>query len=150
MVKNKWWILCLLCAGCGAGAADDPKAPPAPPAVQVFPLAKGLLSSNLTVPGELIAYQQVDLYAKVNSFVKSLPVDIGSEVHTGEVLATMEAPELTSQLDEARARIMSARPLTWRTRRRMNASTIPARRRVPFPKTTWIRQRQRRVPIPPR
>ncbi len=108
MVKNKWWILCLLCAGCGAGAADDPKAPPAPPAVQVFPLAKGLLSSNLTVPGELIAYQQVDLYAKVNSFVKSLPVDIGSEVHTGEVLATMEAPELTSQLDEARARIMSA------------------------------------------
>ena len=108
MERNNWWILCLFCAGCGAGAADNPKEAPAPPAVVVFPLAKGLLSSNLTVPGELIAWQQVDLYAKVNSFVKTLPVDIGSEVHTGEVLATMEAPELTSQLDEARARIMSA------------------------------------------
>src|SRR4051812_16127671 len=63
------------------------------PATQVFALKKGRLASSLQIPGQLIAYQQVDLYAKVNSFVKKLYVDIGSEVKEGELLATMEAPE---------------------------------------------------------
>jgi len=70
-------------------------------------LVKGRLSTNLYVPGELIAFQQVDLYAKVNSFVKKLYVDVGSEVREGQLLATMEAPEIQSQLASAEARIKS-------------------------------------------
>ena len=62
------------------------------PATEVFPLQKGRLSSSLQIPGELIAYQQVDLYAKENSFVKKLYVDVGSEVTAGQLLVTMEAP----------------------------------------------------------
>ena len=65
------------------------------------------MSSSLQIPGELIAYQQVDLYAKVNSFVKKLYVDVGSEVKEGELLATMEAPELGSQLAGAESNIKS-------------------------------------------
>ena len=70
-------------------------------------LQKGRLSTTLHVPGELIAFQQVDLYAKVNSFVKRLYVDVGSEVTEGQLLATMEAPELQSQLATALARVKS-------------------------------------------
>jgi RND family efflux transporter MFP subunit len=73
----------------------------------VFPLKKGKLSSSLQVPGELIAYQQVDLYAKVNSFVKKLNVDVGSEVREGQLLAVMEAPEMNSQLAGAHSRLQS-------------------------------------------
>src|SRR5579859_2617567 len=62
-----------------------------------FQLEKGQLSTDLFVPGELIAFQQVDLYAKVNSFVRRLYVDVGSEVKEGQLLAVMEAPELQSQ-----------------------------------------------------
>src|SRR5439155_20466199 len=62
------------------------------------PLQRGRLSASLQIPGELIAYQQVDLYAKENSFVKKLYVDVGSEVTAGQLLITMEAPELGSQL----------------------------------------------------
>src|SRR6478736_2569012 len=68
------------------------------PAHEVFELQKGRLSSSLQIPGELIPYQEVDLYAKENSFVKKLYVDIGSEVKAGQLLVTMEAPELNSQL----------------------------------------------------
>jgi len=75
--------------------------------VATFVLEKGQLSTNLYTPGELIAYQQVDLYAKVNSFVKKLYVDIGSEVHEGQLLVTMEAPELASQLASAQSRVKS-------------------------------------------
>ena len=105
-----WLLGSALLAGCGGGkdTSDNQKDSTAVvPPVATFPLQKGMLSSNLTVPGELIAWQQVDLYAKVNSFVKSLPVDIGSEVRTGDLLAVMEAPELTSQLDAAKSRVMS-------------------------------------------
>ncbi|HUB61859.1 MAG TPA: efflux RND transporter periplasmic adaptor subunit [Puia sp.] len=72
-----------------------------------FVLEKGRFSTNLYVPGELIAFQQVDLYAKVNSFVKKLYVDVGSEVREGDLLATMEAPELQSQLASAESRMKS-------------------------------------------
>jgi len=77
------------------------------PETEVFPVQKGRLSSTLQIPGELIAYQQVDLYAKENSFVKKLYVDVGSEVTTGQLLVTMEAPELGSQLAGAFSNIKS-------------------------------------------
>ncbi|HVS97706.1 MAG TPA: efflux RND transporter periplasmic adaptor subunit [Puia sp.] len=76
-------------------------------AAATFVLRKGRFSTDLHVPGELIAYQQVDLYAKVSSFVKKLYVDVGSEVREGQLLATMEAPELESQLASARSKMKS-------------------------------------------
>jgi membrane fusion protein (multidrug efflux system) len=75
------------------------------PTVTLVPVQKGKLSSTIAIPGELLPYQQVDLYAKVNSYVKKLLVDIGSEVHQGQLLATLEAPEINSQLAGAQSRI---------------------------------------------
>jgi membrane fusion protein, multidrug efflux system len=77
------------------------------PATEVFAVQKGRLSSSLQIPGELIANQQVDLYAKEASFVKKLYVDVGSEVKTNQLLVTMEAPELGSQLAGAQSNIKS-------------------------------------------
>jgi len=72
-----------------------------------FVLKKGTLSSSLQVPGELIAFQQVDLYAKVSSFVKKLHADVGTEVRQGQLLATMEAPELSAQYASSTSRLKS-------------------------------------------
>jgi RND family efflux transporter MFP subunit len=43
----------------------------------------------------------------VNSFVKDLKVDIGSEVGTGQLLATLEAPELSARQSGAESRLKS-------------------------------------------
>ena len=75
------------------------------PTVVLVPAKKGKLTAQITVPGELQPYQQVDLYAKIPAYVKTLLVDIGSQVHTGQLLATLEAPEINSQLAEAKSRI---------------------------------------------
>jgi membrane fusion protein (multidrug efflux system) len=83
--------------------ADSAAAAPA----ATFALEKGRLSTTLYTPGELIAYQQVDLYAKENSFVKKLFADVGSEVREGQLLATLEAPELAAQLASALSRVKS-------------------------------------------
>ena len=78
---------------------------------EVLPLQKGMLSSSLQLPGELVAFQQVDLYAKENSFVRKLYVDVGSEVKAGQLLATMEAPELNSLEAAAQSRLKSQEAL---------------------------------------
>lgn len=75
--------------------------------ISTFDLKKDRLSTSLNLPGELIALQQVDLYAKISSFVKSLKVDIGSNVKQGQLLMTLEAPEMASQLAAAQSKLKS-------------------------------------------
>lgn len=52
---------------------------------------------SISIPGELKPSEQVDLYAKVESFVKKLHVDIGDRVKKGQLLAVLEAPELNQK-----------------------------------------------------
>lgn len=79
------------------------------PAVELVTAAKGKLTSNISVPGELAPFLTVDLFAKINSYVKELKVDIGSQVHKGDLLVRLEAPEINSQLNEAQSRIQQQR-----------------------------------------
>jgi membrane fusion protein (multidrug efflux system) len=101
-------IITLVLPSCTSNHAEETegKAEVAPP-LQAFKLQKSALTSSVKIPGELVAYQQVDLYAKVNSFVKKLYVDVGSEVKAGQLLAVMEAPEMNAQIAAATSRLKS-------------------------------------------
>lgn len=122
MIKNKLFITAVagfvaavLFSGCSSTGSKDEGQKQADtdiaPIKETFLLQKGRLSSSMQLPGELIAYQQVDIYAKNNSFVKKLYVDVGSQVTTGQLLAQMEAPELSSQLSAAQSRVKSQEAL---------------------------------------
>ncbi len=52
---------------------------------------------EISLPAELEPYEQVAVYAKVPGFVKKLYVDRGSRVHKGQLLAVLEAPEMTQK-----------------------------------------------------
>jgi membrane fusion protein (multidrug efflux system) len=99
------------------------------PTVKVTDVVNGKLSSSIAVPGELVPYQQVDLYAKINSYVKKLMVDIGSQVHSGQLLATLEAPEINSQLAGAQSRIKQQEAIYFASKatydRLVNTSKTP-------------------------
>ena len=79
--------------------------PPAvtPRAAAVVEVTQGTLASSLTVAGQFQPYQQVDLHAKVSGYVRWIKVDIGDLVQKGEVLATLEVPELQDQIQGAQA-----------------------------------------------
>lgn len=65
---------------------------------------------RLTIqPGSIHAFESVDLYAKVSGFLKTQRVDIGSVVKRGEVLAEIDAPETTKDLEEAAAAVEQAK-----------------------------------------
>ncbi len=102
-------------SGCGTSSASDEHSKSvvsvAEPELETFKLQQGQLSTSMKIPGELVAFQQVDLYAKVSSFVRKLYVDVGAEVSAGQLLATMEAPELNAQLSGAQSRLKSQEAL---------------------------------------
>ncbi|GAB3989796.1 efflux RND transporter periplasmic adaptor subunit [Spirosoma daeguense] len=63
---------------------------------------------ELNLPGELESYYETDLYPRVSSYVKALHADIGDRVGKGQVLAELEAPELTANLTEAFSKVKAA------------------------------------------
>src|SRR5215212_4266363 len=77
-------------------------------AVVVTKVVARALDRPLAVPGELIAFQDVEIRAKVPGFVESVSVDRGSLVRRGQPLVHVVAPELGSQRSEANARVQSA------------------------------------------
>ncbi|GAC1704910.1 MAG: efflux RND transporter periplasmic adaptor subunit [Flavisolibacter sp.] len=52
----------------------------------------------ITLPGELMPYEQVNIYPKIKSFIKKIYVDRGSYVYKGQLLAKLEAPEIGDQV----------------------------------------------------
>jgi RND family efflux transporter MFP subunit len=63
------------------------------------------LDKTTVVPGELAAFQSIEVHAKVSGFVEEITVDRGSRVTKGQMLATLSAPELEARRAEALARI---------------------------------------------
>jgi len=89
-----------LLTGCGHSTADAPPASPPPVSVRLVPVKKGDATRSITLPANVLAYQQATLYAKVGGYVKIVAVDKGDAVKAGDVLADIEVPELIA--DRAR------------------------------------------------
>lgn len=66
------------------------------------------LSSSARLPGQLIPFNEVNLFPKVNGFVKQLLVDRGSIVKKGQLLMILEAPEMESELQAANSKYLQA------------------------------------------
>lgn len=73
------------------------------PAVVVSMPKRGPIERSITLPGDLVGYYESTLYAKVTGYLKTISVDKGDWVKTGQVLAEIEVPELKQRLERARA-----------------------------------------------
>lgn len=73
-------------------------------AVEVVPVSAKQTERQVTLPGEFQPFLAVPIIAKVNGFVKQVNVDRGSAVKSGQLLATLEAPEMLAQIAEAESK----------------------------------------------
>jgi RND family efflux transporter MFP subunit len=81
-------------------------------AVPIVALAQpipGGTHQTLTLPGNIQPFNRAAIFARVNGYVKSWDNDIGSPVKAGQVLATIDAPDLDQQLGQAKATLASVR-----------------------------------------
>ncbi len=70
------------------------------PSAPVSAVVRGSIQHTLNLAGQFQPYQVVDVHAKVSGYIRHIYVDIGDKVHTGQVLAVLEVPELSAQLKE--------------------------------------------------
>ena len=71
--------------------------------VPVAPVIRADLYNQVTIPAEFRPYAEVDLHAKVSGYVREMKVDFGDKVKSGQLLATLEVPELNDELQSALA-----------------------------------------------
>lgn len=79
------------------------------PTVALAGLIPGSSHQTLTLPGNIQPFNRAAIFARVNGYVKSWDNDIGSPVKAGQVLATIDAPDLDQQLGQAKATLASVK-----------------------------------------
>ena len=90
--------------GCGrSGDSSQSVSADAPATAAVVKVKRTPLSNTLSIAGEFLPYQEVELHAKVTGYIRNINVDIGDRVHKGQVLANLEVPELVAQEQAASA-----------------------------------------------
>ena len=96
-------LLILPAAGCRKDAAA--KQAQEPPIAPVTTVQRAHLENTFQVAGEFIPFQEVELHAKVAGYIRHIYVDIGDRVNAGQVLATLDVPELMAQVQGADASV---------------------------------------------
>ena len=94
-------------SSCSGGSNEKASAAEAV-TVGVTNVVKKTLSRQITLSSELVPFQEIDVYAKESGYVQKLNVDYGTHVKAGQVMATLEIPELQAQLQEDQAEIKNA------------------------------------------
>jgi hypothetical protein len=75
-----------------------------PESVPIAPVARverADLSRSVVIPAEFRGYVAVELHAKVSGYLDQMNVDFGDRVKAGQLLITIEVPELQDQLNNA-------------------------------------------------
>jgi membrane fusion protein, multidrug efflux system len=76
------------------------------PAVRVVQPERGPAEQDLVLPGNVSAFYSGSLFARASGYVTEWRRDIGAHVTKGETLATISAPDLDQQFEEAKAQLV--------------------------------------------
>ncbi len=75
------------------------------PKIRVVKIRRAPAESELLVPGTTQAYTEANIYARASGYLTKRLVDIGDRVHTGQLLAIIDAPDLDKQVAQARSNL---------------------------------------------
>jgi len=78
------------------------------PAVAVVRPKQGVTGQQIVLPGDIEAWYEAPIYARVSGYLKAWYFDFGAHVTKGQLLAEIDAPDLDAQLAAAQARLTSA------------------------------------------
>jgi RND family efflux transporter MFP subunit len=99
---------CMVSCGSSRSDSKDSTASQGEVSVGVTKVSRRTLERTLSLSSELVPFQEIDVYAKESGYVKELKVDYGTRVRAGQLMATLDIPELQSQLSQDDANIKTA------------------------------------------
>ena len=79
------------------------------PTVSVVHPARTGAQVKLELPGDITAFEDAPIYARVSGYLKRWETDIGTRVAQGQELAEIETPELDQELNQASAALAQAK-----------------------------------------
>src|ERR1700722_13748341 len=94
-------IVAILLLASKSGKANVSQNAATIPSAAVVKVPREDLSTEITIPAEFRPYTEVELHAKVSGYLQDINVDFGDQVKAGQLLATIEIPELKDELDNA-------------------------------------------------
>jgi membrane fusion protein, multidrug efflux system len=77
--------------------------------VSVFTLKMDSVEKIISLPGDLLPNEGIQIRAKVQGYIAEIKVDIGSVVRRGQVLALVDAPDLLAKERAAESRYLSSK-----------------------------------------
>lgn len=126
--------LLILAAGCGHRDAAEDASPGTPGkakdnrvTVATSVAAKRDLSKSLTLTGELIPFQEVEVMAKVAGYVQRIAVDVGDTLRQGQLIASLEVPEMKDDVTRASASYQRFQAEVTRARREVQRAKAQQR-----------------------
>ena len=76
--------------------------------VAVTTPAQGAAAQEITLPANTQAFIDTPIYARTSGYLRKWYADIGTRVHTGQLLAEIETPELDQQVKQAQSELATA------------------------------------------
>jgi membrane fusion protein (multidrug efflux system) len=98
----------ILAAGCTDNKAENKPVAAVVTHYQTVAVLAQPVEQAVKLPAVLAAFQQVSIFPKVNGYVKTVQVDVGSHVRQGQLLMTLEAPEILQATAQAREKFAQA------------------------------------------
>jgi RND family efflux transporter MFP subunit len=78
------------------------------PTVATVTPKQGVSDQQIVLPGDIEAWYEAPIYARVSGYLKDWYFDFGAHVQKGQLLADIDAPDLDAQLAAAKAKLASA------------------------------------------
>src|SRR5580704_11070700 len=90
-----------------AATADDESA--RAPVVNVGRVRQSGAKSTIELPGDLVARVETPMYARVDGYLKTRPVEIGDRVKKGDLLVEIDTPDLDAQIAMSQATLSQSK-----------------------------------------
>ena len=74
-----------------------------------FILKKEEVNKQISFPAELSPMERAEIFPKVTGYLGSIKVDIGDRVKKGQILAILDAPEMSANYSQANSDLQTAR-----------------------------------------
>lgn len=104
--------------------------------------AHGAPEDSLVLPGDVSAYYAATLFARSTGYVASWTSDIGARVVKGQTLATISAPDLDQQLEEAKATLAQLQAAVEQAQANADLGKVTDERTAKLVHEGWTSQQQ--------
>jgi RND family efflux transporter MFP subunit len=84
------------------------------------------LGRTATIPGDVHVFESAELYSKVSGYLAEQNVDIGDRVKRGQLLAVIDVPEATSEVEEAIASLERAKSVVTQSEAKLQTARAEA------------------------